>query len=228
MNQTDTIVIADAHLDGLNAESGRFLALLADLHAVRVARLALLGDIFTFWIGTPKMQLPHQPPVLAALSRLREQGTHLIYTEGNRDYFLRRFCLNAPFHEVVMEGAFADIGGRRWHFAHGDLINLHDRQYRLWRRFSRNRVLFALFNALPRSLAIRLACEIEARFCATNTRHKSAFPTAACQEYAEHLWRQGVDGIALGHFHRAYHLEALQDHRRKELYVVPAWKDAHE
>ena len=228
MSQTNTIVVADAHLEGAQAETAAFLAMLAAFQAAPLHRLVLLGDIFTFWIGTKKMQFPHHLPVLTALARLREQGVLLIYTEGNRDYFLSDLYLNAPFHEIVSKGTQADIGGRRWHFAHGDLINPHDWQYWRWRSFSRNRLFFALFSALPRFAAARLADAIERRFRMTNARHKSAFPAATCQEYAERLWRQGVDAIALGHFHDAYHFDAARDGRRTDLYVVPAWKDAHE
>lgn len=227
MKPRDTIVIADAHLDGNETELRRFLSQLESCCVQPIASLILLGDIFDFWVGTSKMTLPHHAAVLKALIAAKEQGIRLTYIEGNRDYFLARQFLHAPFHAVTSEGMQLEIAGRQWYFSHGDLINRHDWKYRSWRRFSRNSCLFAAFSVMPQPIMIRLAQIIEKRLRVTNQRYKSTFPTAACHEYAEMHWRQGVDVVALGHFHQERHLERRIGDRAKELLVLPAWKDSH-
>ncbi len=225
---SEWIVVADAHLDGLNRELELFLSFLFSLQKREIHTLFILGDLFTIWLGTPKMLLPHQGPVLESLQSLRNHGVQLKYVEGNRDYFLSPLYLNTPFHEIISESTQEPIGGKQTHFSHGDLVNIHDKQYRLWRTFSRNRVIFLAFRSLPRTCTVPLAHYLEQKFRGTNLMNKKAFPAQTCKEYAERLWKAGNEIIVLGHFHEKHHDEFLFDGRKKHLYVLPAWKDTHE
>lgn len=225
---THTIVIADAHLDAKNRELDVFLEFLAFLQKNPCQGMYILGDLFTIWLGTPKLTFSHQPPVIQALSALRNAGMQINYVEGNRDYFLAPLYLNAPFSQIASESLQEIIDGKQVYFAHGDLVNAHDRQYRLWRRFSRNSRLFSLFNAIPRPVAVSLAHSLEQRLRETNRKHKTAFPENLCREYAEAHWKRGVDLIILGHFHEERSLSAFFNGRQRTLYVLPAWKDTQQ
>ena len=228
MNPGDTIVIADAHLDGVNAQLRCFVSLLESLRKQKIADLVLLGDIFNLWIGTSKMTLPCHSTVVRILTTLKEQGIRLIYIEGNRDYFLARQFLYAPFDVISSEGIQTEIAGKQWYFSHGDLVNIHDWSYRSWRRLSRNAWLFAIFNAMPQAMALRLANGIEAHLRGTNARYKSRFPAVECGEYAHSLWSQGIDMIVLGHFHQERSLERQIGEPTQKLCILPAWKDSHQ
>ena len=223
-----TVVIADAHLDDMNQELELFLEFLSFLQEHPCKTLYILGDLFTLWLGTPKLTLTHQPPVIQALCALKAAGIQVNYVEGNRDYFLAPLYLNAPFQQIAAEALQETVGGRRVYFAHGDLVNVHDRQYRIWRRFSRNPRLFSLFNAIPRSLAVSLAHLLEQHFRETNRKHKSTFPEDLCRAYAETHWKRGIDLIILGHFHEEHVLSASLDGKPCVLHVLPAWKETHE
>jgi UDP-2,3-diacylglucosamine hydrolase len=221
------IVVADAHLDDLNKELEHFLFFLYSLQKSHIHTLYILGDLFNIWLGTPKMQLNHQQPVIEAFRKLRDLGVLVKYVEGNRDYFLSPFYLNAPFAEIASEYAQAVIGKTHVYFSHGDLVNVFDRQYRLWRRFSRNRIIYTGFKCLPQSLAIRLIHHLEQKFRGTNQRNKASFPVKTCETYTRNLLQIGYDVIVLGHFHEEHHQEFLMDGQKKHLYVLPAWKDTH-
>ncbi len=227
MNSQETIVLADAHLDGFNAELDCFIAFLAELRQHAVHALFMLGDLCNIWLGTPKMHLPYQEDLITAFHDLRDAGIQLNYVEGNRDYFLRRRYLNNPFHNIASDFLQEQIGNTRVYFSHGDLVNLHDKPYRAWRAFSRNRLVFSVFNALPRSGLVRLVHLLERTFRDTNTRHKTVFPLGTCQRYAERLWEEGFDCIVLGHFHERHHVRPLGEDSSKVLYTLPAWKDSH-
>ena len=226
MQHGDTIVLADAHLEALDEELELFLSFLIECRQSKIQALYILGDLFNIWIGTSKMELPHQLPVIEMLGTLREQGIYLVYVEGNRDYFLAPRYLDPPFHDIARENTRREFEQRRFYFSHGDLVNLHDRQYRHWRRVSRNPLVFKLFTLLPQTLAVAFVHKLERSFRQSNQRHKSSFPLEACREYAESLWNQGDDTIVLGHFHekRSLHSSAGKDQR---LIVLPAWKDGH-
>lgn len=220
-------IVADAHLNGRNDELDHFLAFLDTLKISPVTVIGLLGDLFDLWLGAPKFQFSYQPPVIEALQQLRMQGKRVCYVEGNRDYFLSPHFLNAPFTHIVSESFQETIGARRFYFAHGDLINTHDRQYRLWRRFSRNRVIYAVFQSLPRVVALRLAQYLEVRFRRTNRKYKARFPEKMCTTFAREVFATGCDAVILGHFHEQRQDDFLVEGVLKTLYVLPAWKDTH-
>lgn len=222
-----TVVVADAHLESLSTELKHFLNFLFTLQKSHIRALYILGDLFTIWLGTAKMLLKHQRPIIEALQRLRDEGISVKYVEGNRDYFLSPFYLHSPFVEIASESTQERIGNKCIHFSHGDLVNVHDRQYRLWRKISRNRILYAGFRGLPRSLAVRFARYLEQKFRETNREHKSYFPLKTCEAYARNLWQAGYDIIILGHFHKEHQLEFFMNGQKKYLYVLPAWKDTH-
>lgn len=220
------VVVADGHFDGDPAALQQFLAFLQMLSASPDAQaLYILGDLFTLWLGAPGLQLPHQAAVVQAFQELTDQGKDVVYVEGNRDYFLRpQYAAGRPFTDIATEGLDARVGDQRVYFAHGDLVNGQDTQYRRWRRFSRNRVLYALFTALPRCVALRLAQTLERSFRGTNQRHKADFPADTCRHFA-HTRFPHADIVVLGHFHHQYHYAAEYQGRTKALYVLPAWKD---
>lgn len=221
----DVIVVADAHLDQQAQKLARFLSFLDFLRASPPQALYLLGDLFTIWLGTAKMQLPHQATVVAALRTLQAQGIRLTYVEGNRDYFLAPCYLHAPFQEIAAEHAQARIGDKRVYFAHGDLVNAHDQQYRLWRSISRNRLLYRGFECLPRAVAVHFVHYLERAFRETNQRQKAAFPAETCADYARRILETGYDAIILGHFHEERQQTFAINGQPKYLYVLPAWKD---
>jgi len=222
---TYAIAVADAHLDGLNEELERFLAFLYSLQESNIHTLYILGDLFNIWLGTPKMQLSYQIPVIKALQALQNKGIQIKYIEGNRDYFLSPLYLNTPFVEIASEYVQAVIGGKRVYFSHGDLVNVHDRQYHLWRSISRNRIIYAGFKCLPQSVAVRLAHHLEQKFLGTNQKNKSSFPVETCETYAINLLQAGYDAVILGHFHEERQQEFSVNGQKKYLYVLPAWKD---
>ncbi len=217
-------VVADGHLNGEPAALAQFLAFLQHLSATNIRAVYILGDLFTLWLGTPRLQLSYQPPVIDALQRLADQGIVVVYVEGNRDYFLSPFYAGRPFTEIASESSEITLGGRRLYLAHGDLVNIHDTQYRRWRRFSRNRAVYAVFTALPGFVAIRLAHYFEQRFRDSNQRHKANFPAEMCQNFAQSLFPQ-YDAVILGHFHYQYQHTRNILGRPKSLHVLPAWKD---
>jgi UDP-2,3-diacylglucosamine hydrolase len=222
---TYVVVVADAHLNGLNKELEQFLSFLYSLQDSSIHVLYILGDLFNIWLGAPKMQLSYQISVIEVLQVLQNTGIQVNYVEGNRDYFLSPFYLNAPFVEIASEYTQTVIGNIRFYLSHGDLVNMHDRQYRLWRSFSRNRIIYTGFKWLPRSVAVRLAHHLEQTLRGTNQRNKASFPTKTCETYAKNLMQAGYDVVILGHFHEERQQEFFINGQKKYLYALPAWKD---
>src|SRR5258706_7954385 len=161
------VLLGDAHLREADDEVAAFVRFLDELPA-DIRTLAILGDLFAVWIGSADLLRPHHLRVVEALTRLRARGCALLYVEGNHDFFLRRLYADGPFDSLVTESLDLDIGGRRVHLAHGDLVNREDRQYRTWRFVSKSRPFYTAFSLLPARSRHAIACGLEERLGRTD------------------------------------------------------------
>jgi UDP-2,3-diacylglucosamine hydrolase len=219
-------LLGDAHLREDDPEVDAFVRFLDSLPG-QVTTLAILGDLFAVWIGSGDLQQPHHLRVVETLRRLRRRGCHLLYVEGNHDYFLKRLPGGAPFDLLAPESADLVLGGRRAHLAHGDLVNSRDRQYRAWRRVSKHPLFFGAFSLLPARARRRIAAGLERRLAGTNLAFRRGFPYDECGAYARPRIAAGTELIVFGHFHEELRLEYRERDRRGTVYVLPAWRDGH-
>ncbi len=215
--------IGDVHLERDDPQLGAFLAFLDSL-AATAERIVLVGDLFNLWIGRGQLEQPHQAAVLAKLVELRRQGIVLRYLEGNRDFRIGPAHAGSAFDDVSSAGIEERRGGRLIFAIHGDLANPQDRQYRLWRRFSRLPALWALFHLLPRGQRTRLAESLELRMRKSNRGFKSAFPESAVLGYARSFLGAGCDTVILGHFHVERDLRVDAPGPTGRVLVLPEWK----
>ena len=219
-------LLGDAHLRENDPEVGAFVAFLEDLPR-DIGVLAILGDLFSAWIGRPELNHPHHTLVVDALRRLRARGCRLLYVEGNHDFFLRGLVAGDPFDTLTETTLDLAAGGRRLHLAHGDLVNRHDRQYRAWRALSKNRLFFAAFNMLPQGRRRRIVDDLERGMARTNMAFRGGFPVAESLLYARRLIARGSEVMVFGHFHEERRIEVEEIGRKGVLFVLPAWRTGH-
>jgi len=219
-------LLGDAHLRESDAEVEAFVRFLDELPGSFRA-LAILGDLFSVWIGSPDLQRPHHRMVASALVRLRGRGCAVLYVEGNHDFFLRRLGGERLFDLHADTSLDLVLAGHRAHLAHGDLVNSRDRQYRAWRAVSKNRLFFSGFSLLPAGARLSIANRLERRLAVTNLRHKSGFPLAECEAYARKRIGEGRNILVFGHFHEERRLDYRVEGRSGSVFVLPAWREAH-
>lgn len=219
-------LLGDAHLREGDPEVDAFVAFLDTLPG-SIGVLAVLGDLFSAWIGRPELERPHHRRVLDGFARLRTRGCRLIYIEGNHDFFLRPRFAGDPFETLVETSLETRAAGRPTHLAHGDLVNRHDRQYRAWRAISKSRPFFAAFNLIPRGPRLRLVDRIEERMAETNLAFRGGFPVTEAIAYARPRVRAGTEVFVFGHFHEERRIEVQEAGRRGVIYVLPAWRAGH-
>ena len=219
---SDLVFVGDVHLDRDDPDLAPFVSYLGALGRTS-GRIVLMGDLFNLWLADPRLELPHHRAVVEELRRLRRAGVEIHYLEGNRDYRVGRSHLGTTFDTVSDEGLVEAWSGRRVWAAHGDLVNRHDGQYRLWRRVSRSSPVWAVFSSIPEKRRFALAERIERRMRSTNTGMKRAFPEDQVRAYARERLRDGVDAVVLGHFHDERDIETGEG----RIVVVPAWKESH-
>jgi len=219
-------LVGDAHLREGDAEVGAFVRFLDGLPA-EITTLGILGDLFAAWIGRPELQRPHHRLVVQALRRLRGRGCAILYVEGNHDFFLAPLHAGDPFDRLAGDALDLRVAGRTLRLEHGDLVNRGDRQYLAWRAVSKNRLLFGLFNLLPRTARLRIVDRLERSLANTNLDFRTGFPLAACEVYARERVASGADIVVFGHFHDERQFDVEARGRRGSVFVLPAWRERH-
>ncbi len=216
--------VADLHLAGDPADTADLLAFLdAQAGADGAETLYIMGDLFDLWLGSPKLQLDFQAEVVRGIERLRANGVRVKFVEGNREF--RVVQTYGRLFTAATEEAFDDeVAGVRIHVAHGDRVNVDDRLYRLWRRVSKNRPAFLLFDLMPRKAGLGLALYLERRLRTTNRSMKRVFPETHCRSYAEPRVAAGTDLVLFGHFHVERRIPIEAGGRRGEVLCLPDWR----
>lgn len=221
----DLVFIGDVHLDRDDPALGDFLELLRGL-ARTASRVVLMGDLFNVWIGGRAMEQPHQTAVVRELVELRRRGVSVGYLEGNRDYRIGRHYTGTALDAASDRQLIERHAGLSVYATHGDLVNVRDRQYRLWRAFSRSAPVWALFGLLPASRRFALVERLEQRMRSTNLAYKRVFPEPLLREFAAARLREGHDAVVVGHFHVERELPIDGPGARGRLFVLPEWRES--
>jgi UDP-2,3-diacylglucosamine hydrolase len=220
------VLLGDAHLREGDSEVDAFVRFLDGLPG-EIGALAILGDLFAVWIGSPDLQRPHHRQVIAALERLRARGCVLLYIEGNHDFFLQRIDGGRLFDRLAPDSLELTVSGRRIHLAHGDLVNSRDRQYLAWRGLSKSRPFFSAFSLLPAGVRLAIADRLEARLAKTNLDFRGGFPFSECEAYASRRIAGGEDILVFGHFHEERRIDYRVGEKSGAVFVLPAWRAGH-
>ena len=69
---------------------------------------------------------------------------------------------------------------------------------------SKNPVSRAAMDWLPGRFANRLVWNMEARLYRSNFKHKTRLPVEMIRAFAKKRFREGIDVLLLGHFHKAW------------------------
>jgi len=196
-------VFADCHVGRAPGDEGPFLAALDEVASRGARAVSLLGDVFHYFIAHPKFETPAILRFLGKVEELSRAGVPVTYVEGNREFFLRGSYVEHYFREVLDEEIFEE-GGRRFLLTHGDLLNEKDLPYRFWRALSKNPLSRASIALIPRRSANRIVSRVEARLYRSNFKHKTRLPVEMIRAFAGRRFREGVDVLLLGHFHRSW------------------------
>ncbi|MCB9758638.1 MAG: UDP-2,3-diacylglucosamine diphosphatase [Alphaproteobacteria bacterium] len=191
-------VISDVHLLGLDDPAQSDLVSLLD--SLRCPTVVLLGDLFHFWWGFEGVVYADYVPVLAALHRLRQRGSELVFVPGNHDFAVGPFLREALGARVTATLRLT-LAGRRYLMVHGDEADSRP-GYRIARRVLRGRPFAALMRALGPQGARRLGLSLAG---ASGMAHGDG-PDPALVD-AQRRWAQArisageADVVVMGHSH---------------------------
>jgi len=219
----DLVFVGDVHLDEGDPAVGPFCRFIEEI-APSTSRLVLAGDLFELWIGRKELERPHHRAVAETLERVRGRGVFVTYLEGNRDYRIAALHQGKALDASTEDGAVERQAGTRFFAVHGDRVNEEDRAYRAWRRFSRSRAFWTLFNALPADKRLGIATWLRSRLGHSNRAYRQSFPEDAVRRFAAARFREGNDAVVLGHFHVEKDLQAQPPSPPGRILILPEWK----
>jgi UDP-2,3-diacylglucosamine pyrophosphatase LpxH len=212
------LIIADAHVGQRKGDVAEMADLVRRLPDHGFEELVYLGDAFQYLIGMSKFWTTAVREVMASWEEARGRGVRLSVVEGNRDFFLDDQELASLVDWTGRRYEFA-AGSRRFRLDHGDRVNLRDVQYQFWSRVSKSWMARMWARLLPRSIAVAIVRNMEAKLATTNKRFRYHTPIAALRRRAHRAWAEGIDVLLWGHFHTLWE---CSDGDRLAM-VVPAW-----
>ncbi|HTP64773.1 MAG TPA: UDP-2,3-diacylglucosamine diphosphatase [Geobacteraceae bacterium] len=196
------IFIADAHLKCENDENYRLLLDFLDEKGSSADTLFILGDLFEFWIGYPKVPFRHYLPVLDALARLHAKGVEIVYFEGNHDFHMGPFFEKTLGARIFTGPAAFYLDGKKAYLSHGDQINSADYGHRLFRFLLHNRLTRAIIPLVPPAaasyIAERMARESRGNHQARQARWDYA---EIARDFAAARFKEGYHAVVIGHYH---------------------------
>lgn len=217
------VCVADAHINNDSGDIHTFHRFLKSIQPSTKV-LCLLGDLFNLWVAKKRLEHGYHREIVDHLRELRLVGIKLIYIEGNRDFHVKRAYYGDPFNEISDEEWVEVFDGKRFYIHHGDKVNVDDKAYRLWRKISKSRLAWKLFNALPFRAKTLASGKLEKMLSKTNIKHKSYFPQKRCEEYGERILNGNYYAAIIGHLHEEKILRFNVKGQQKLLYSLPAWK----
>ncbi|HSE43355.1 MAG TPA: UDP-2,3-diacylglucosamine diphosphatase, partial [Acidobacteriota bacterium] len=216
-------VVSDLHLNPTSEErNGRFLDFLQDA-LEKKDQVLIVGDLFDLWFGWPQLQFKFQANILIKMNDLAESGLRMDYVEGNRDFGIKMLPFSL-FQNVTSEGMNLRWGDRIIYAEHGDLINKSDKQYRYFRKLTKNSFTFSLLKNLPASWMLRLTTRLEKGLKNTNQAYRVRYPEEHCKVFREAAFAKGADIVIVGHFHEQKELKEELNSRPVLFYNLPGWE----
>lgn len=211
--------LADAHLGETVNSYDDFYNALNEIKKEEVFYFIVLGDLFKFFIGIKKWVEKKQLDVLEKIYELRKEGACTILIEGNRDFFLEEKVLGKYF-DIIEREVFINFEGKNFLFLHGDKVNLKDKKYLFWNKFSKSSFLYFITKRFPKPLLLPFYLFLEKSLKNTNFKFREKIPLEDIENFARSQ-NDKVDYIVLGHFHKEFKTKV----GKKEIFCLPAFRD---
>jgi UDP-2,3-diacylglucosamine hydrolase len=217
----DPLFISDLHLAPERPRTlRRFLQFLRE-DAPRHRELAILGDLFEFWIGDDAAASARS--VIDALAECTANGVRLLLMHGNRDPLLGPDFAAATNGTLIADPIVVDVVGTPTLLSHGDAWCTRDAAYQRFRAMTREPQFQREF--LSKSLDDRIAFARSMRMQSESAKSAKAMDImdVTPEAVVAALREAGVRRIIHGHTHRpASHVADLGD-ALAERWVLPDW-----
>ncbi len=224
--RSETLFIADLHLDGNEPETIQAFTQFLENRATQAEALYILGDLFEAWIGDDDEQAA-LIPVKSALASLSKQGVSLYLQHGNRDFLLGTDFCQATGAKLLPESQKVSLYGTECLLMHGDSLCTDDVAYQQLRAQLHNAAWQQQFLAQPLAARYQAAASLRAQ-SQQATQAKAAEimdvnQTAVVAAMRSHQ----VQHLIHGHTHRPACHQFDLDGQAAERWVLGDWQSQY-
>lgn len=223
-----TWFIADLHLDVSRPHLFEILHLFLDEIQGQAEALYILGDLFEFWIGDDLINDALGAPYLPVIEHLKElsgSGTRIYFTQGNRDFLLRKAFMDYIGGVLLPDTLLIDLYGTPTIILHGDTLCTDDKSYQRMRSLFRQRWLQKLYLSLSLERRAKQANYVRGA-TRQQLQEKQMHILDVNQHAVEALMRSyNVTQMIHGHTHRPAHHSFKLDGKQASRYVLGDWHD---
>lgn len=157
-----TLFISDIHLSDQRPDLTRALLYFLDEISDDCEQLYLLGDIFDAWIGDDFIH-PELIAVIERLATLSQNGTHVFFQHGNRDFLVGQHFADRIHATLLPEEKTVTLpNGQQALIMHGDQLCIDDAEYQQFRSLVRNPAWQADFLSKPLQERLDIAQNLRA------------------------------------------------------------------
>lgn len=222
------IFLADAHLKSPKEKDYRDLLLFLDnlKDDKELDSIFLLGDLFDFFVGFPKIIFYEHLKLIEKLQYFAERDVNIFYFEGNHDFFLKKLNKTGFDVNIIENSLDLYLGGNKFFLSHGDRIDKTDYAHRTLSFFVKNPLTNLLSYLLPPYLVYDFA-HMFSRFSRENISSKRLFKTTLFIPFAKECVNKGYYGAILGHFHKSMIIQP-DENIPIPLFLVGSWKENQE
>jgi len=171
-----------------------------------ISHFIILGDLFDYWFEYKKVVQKGYYQLFAALKKLSEKGTKIIYLIGNHDFMHLDFFQTEFGTELIENSKEITFFGKKFYLAHGDGFNPNDKGYLFLKKIFRNKFAQKVFSYLHPDFALKLV---------SKTSKKSRDYTSKIDlneneeliKFAKNKIDFGFDFVVFGHSHKQEFLQ---------------------
>jgi len=198
------IAVSDLHIWG--PEDPLYLSLLSLLNERVLAgdTLVLAGDLFDLFVGNKSVFIQQYATFIEAVEKAGARGAIIHYIEGNHDFLIKKTFQGAQGVYVHTDSVKIETEGKKFYFAHGDLVDPKDYGYRLLRLFFRSPLMKALVFIVPGKWLEKFG-KLSSR---KSRKHHPKLPHDRIEplrkifrNYAADQVARGYDFVVMGHCH---------------------------
>ena len=199
--------VSDIHITSPDCpQARRFVAFLQTLSGnSNVTHLYLLGDIFDLWVADHEWFVERYREIIDEIRRLRDEGVHVAYFEGNHDLHLRYFWADQLGLTVHAGPAYVELGDKIVRLEHGDQMDPDDKGYIFLRWFLRTPPIRFLLRHLPGGFIAGIGERASSTSREYTSNTKTIEQDTAIAKIRDHAKRvyavQPFDLIITGHVH---------------------------
>lgn len=181
--------------------------------------LYILGDFFEVWVGDDDMTPFHQS-IIKALKEKSNSGTQLFFMHGNRDFLIGKTFCQQTGCQLLKDPTLITLAQTKTLLTHGDSLCLDDKQYQLFRKFTRNKLIKFLYLSLPLTLRKKIANNLRQKSQSENALKPQNIMDVTPTAVNHLLKKHNCPQLIHGHTHRP----GVHQHNFGKRYVLGAWE----